>query len=122
MKDLSTAVQFRNRCRETDELMKKTAEEECGEPADVKQEVRIDGEKIKDEPSDDFVDLFENIDTILEEHGAGEESNAFAGIACNAKKEGSTAENSNSDSNEDFHERKPKLKHLRKKSVEFEAK
>jgi hypothetical protein len=120
MKDLSTAVEFRKRCRETDELMKQTAQEECGDPADVKQEVRLDGEKIKDEPSDDFVDLFENIDTILEEHGAGEESNAFAGIACNAKKEGSAAENSDSD--EDFHERKRKLKHLRKKSEEFDAK
>lgn len=109
-------MDFRNRCRETDDLIKKTTQNESEEPVDVKQEgARLDGEKIKDEPTDEFVDLFENIDTVLEEPNNAEESNALAGIA-NAKEE--LTENSESD--EEFRRRRRNLKNFMKNSVEFD--
>lgn len=133
IKDLSRAIKFRNRCRETDDFFKKTTQEVenliwsvddnlangCGteQDANVKQELNLDGQKIKDEPSDDFnVDLFENIDTILDDNLAGcEESNTLAGILGKAKREESTSDSSESEY-EEVRERKRRSK---KRSSDF---
>lgn len=97
--ELAKAMTFRRKCRETDAFIRKSAFEadsliwtESQDDASgsctmdmlkVKQEIALDGQKIiKDEPFDDFnIDLFENIDTILEEnHGESDESNSSASI------------------------------------------
>jgi hypothetical protein len=125
IKDLSLAVKFRNRCRETDNFIKKTTQavelsiwngEDTNEGVDVKQELSLDGEKIKDEPSDD-IDLFENIDTILEDNlGGSEESSTITGML--GKKKRYSFETSESES--EYEERKRRSKSSRKRSLEFQ--
>lgn len=83
----------------------------------MKQENSLDG-KIKDEPEDFHVDLFENIDTILEENlGTVEESNVFAGMINISKHRVDSSESG--DEFEEYRKRK-KLKNSRKRLMELE--
>lgn len=133
VKDLCRSMKFRHRCRETDDFFKKTTheaenliwnggDEASGSQAEVdfnvkqEQELNSDGQKIKDEPTDDFsIDLFENIDTILEENGS-EESNTLAGILSKKEELSDGSEESESEY-EELRERKKRSK--RKRSLEF---
>jgi hypothetical protein len=87
----------------------------------VKQEFSVEEQKIKDEPSDDFnIDLFENIDTILEENlGGSRESNTLAGILNNGKKEESSDISDSGSEYEEVNERKRRTKSSKKRSSDF---
>lgn len=124
LEDLSNAVNFRNKVRKSDEFFRKSTKSQIWEPeksSTVKQENSLDEEKIKDEPEDFHVDLFENIDTILEENiGLVEESNAFAGMINNSKHQEQSVDSSESlDEFEEYRKRK-KLKNSRKRLLELE--
>jgi len=118
IKDLSKALKFRHKCRETDDFFKKSTYEiesliwngtqdelivasgsQNSEDVTVKDETSEDP-RIKDEPFDDFnIGLFENIDTILEERiERSEQSSLLTGIFNRTKKEISCSESSESDS------------------------
>lgn len=136
VRDLKNCMKFRRKCRETNEFFKKATNEvesliwkDNGEEASgsrvlessrVKQEVSSESQKIKDEP-DDF-DLFENIDTILEEnhHDGSEESN-LARLLRTAKRERYSSDSSFSESEyeEDSVERKHKSKSAMRRSSEY---
>lgn len=136
VRDLKKCMNFRSKVRKTDEFFKKATNEiesliwkDNGEEASgsrvlessrVKQEVSSENQKIKDEP-DDF-DLFENIDTILEEnhHDGSEESN-LARLLRTAKEERSSSDTSDSESEfeEDSFERKHKSKSAMRRSSEY---
>lgn len=133
VRELKNCLKFRKRCRETDEFFKKATNEvesliwkDDGEEASgsrvlessrVKQEVSSESQNIKDEP-DDF-DLFENIDTILEEnHHEGSVESNLARLLRTAKKERSSSDTSDSESEyeEDSFERKHSKSALRRSS------
>lgn len=126
--ELSSAMNFRNKCRKTDQIFRKSHFElekiiwgnSNNDNFRVKQEAALDGHKIKDEPCDDFnVDLFENIDTVLEEnHDGCEESNTLAGILKKAKREESLSDSSESGTDYECRKRR-KLKNAMKLSSEF---
>jgi hypothetical protein len=139
IKELSRALKFRHRCRETDEFLKKTIvevesllvkelqndeneanESSVNEQQTVKEESQPEP-VIKDEPADEFnLELFEHIDTILEENLEGSaESNALDGILKRAKREDSYSDISDDDSEYEEMRRKRKLRNLRRAS-EFE--
>lgn len=125
MKDLSKAMKFRRKCIQADDFFRKQIDEEgetskCHDGVDdesvkVKQEVDSEEQKIKDEPTDDFnLDLFDNIDTILEEN-LGELGEA--GALGKAKKEESVSETSESESDyDDVHGRKRRSKSSKRSS------
>ena len=137
VKELSAAMDFRNKCRATDEFFRRSHFEEekiiWGSEQDVgvnlacesqsndnfrvKQESSFDGQRIKDEPYDDFrVDLFENIDTILEEN-ISEESNTLAGILKKAKHEEASYSDSSESETEYEARKKRKLRIAMKRSA-----
>lgn len=117
MKDLTSAVSFRNRCRKTDEYFKNAVQTEFDSSSDVvKQELSLSSEIIKDEPSDDVqVDLFENIDTILEENLERAEESTFVEFL--SKK---TFPDSSEDENEEIQDRKEKSKNSRKNFSQYD--
>lgn len=137
VKELSKTMKFRKKCRETDDFIKKSCFEmesiiwngaqdvasgsRSNDCLQVKQETVSDRQKIKDEPFDDFnIDLFENIDTILEENLEGsQESNSLAGVLKKAKKEESYSESSDSETEYEVVRKKRRSRSSMKRSVEF---
>lgn len=126
VEELTTAMVFRDKCRQSDKFFRKSYSGEeslfwnsfqyeselASDNCKVKQEWGIDGHRIKDEPYDDFhVDLFENIDTILEENF--NESSSLASILKKAKRETNSSE-----SDAEYEARKKrKLKSAMKRSA-----
>lgn len=126
VEELTTAMVFRDKCRQSDKFFRKSYSGEeslfwnsfqyeselASDNCKVKQECGIDGHRIKDEPYDDFhVDLFENIDTILEENF--NESSSLASILKKAKRETNSSE-----SDAEYEARKKrKLKSAMKRSA-----
>lgn len=111
VRELSKAIKFRRKCRESDNFFKKPTFRDLLNPVDaqesfkVKEEQEGDEQKeIKDEPSDDFA-LFENIDTILNENL--QESNQLVDLL---KKEQLFSDSSGSLSDYEEYRRQRKLK------------
>lgn len=134
VQELTTAVNFRSKCRETDKFFRRTyfeaekiiwtqevgACESRNENFRVKQESGLDVHKIKDEPFDDFhADLFENIDTVLEENLDGsEESNALVGLLKRPKDEESFSDSSESETEYEAR-KKRRFRNAMKSAAEF---
>lgn len=110
IKELSRALKFRHRCRETDDFLKKSLEAEVftlnesrNDENELSDYVSPEGQSVKDEPShtvteermikdepaDDInLELYEHIDTILEENlGIAEDSNDLTRVPKRTKRD-----------------------------------
>jgi hypothetical protein len=127
VKDLSKAIKFRKRCRESDRFFKQSTFEEnlswkdkgedaCGSTSNENVRVKEEDQKIKDEPTDDF-DLFENIDTILEENPEGSDEKNLAGMLNSKAEHTSDSSDSESELEEEIRERK--RRRIMRRAAEF---
>lgn len=140
IKDLSKAMKFRHKCRETDDFFKKSTYDiesliwngtqpdlaaapgsQLSEQVTIKNETN-ESHAIKDEPVDEFhISLFESIDTILEERAEGSEQSTMAGILKRTKREDSYSESSESEYEEIERSRRPRTSRISDEYADFDV-